>query len=362
MKVLLVSNMYPSDQHPSYGTFVKNSKDMLEDNNIKVDISIMTKKASKRKKILGYLQFYIKSFLKSLKKEYDIAYIHYPSLSALPVIAASWFRPARIYVNLHGSDVLAKNKKQQLVNFITSIAVKKAEKILCPSDYFKNLVIQKYDLPSEKVEVFASGGVDSSIFSPNIKREEVINEFNLSQTEKYVGFIGRMENGKGWLTYLKAMRKIMDRYDTQIKGIVVGGGSQKNLFQEQVVNLGLSSNIIFFEALSQKQLGRLMHCFDLFCFPTESESLGLVGIEALASGVPVVGSNISVLRGYLSHGENGFLAETNQEESFAEHITYILNMEKSDYENMQLKALDTAKPYYKENIEERFIDVFRNNN
>lgn len=358
MKILLVSNMYPSSKHPSYGTFVKNSKDILENHGIEVEVSVMTKKNSKGEKAAGYFWFYLISFIKTLFHRYDIIYVHYPSLSAPPVIAVSWFRPVRLYVNTHGSDVLAKNKKQWLVNFVTSIAVKKAEKILCPSSYFKKIVEQKYNLASEKVVVFASGGVNSDTFSPNYNREDTIKEFNLAGPVKYVGFIGRLETGKGWLTYLETMRKLTDRYGPQVKGIVIGEGSQKRFFHERVSELDLCSSIIHFDALSQDKLGKLMRCFEVFCFPTESESLGLVGIEALASGVPVIGSDISVLRSYIVHGNNGFLAEKNNPASFYNSIIAILDMGKHEYANMKIAAVKTAEPFYQEHIEKDFINIF----
>ncbi|WP_079474709.1 glycosyltransferase family 4 protein [Marinococcus halophilus] len=362
MKILLVSNMYPSSKHPSYGTFVKNSKGILESKGMDVKVSVMTKKNSKWGKAAGYLWFYLASFVKTLFRRYDIVYVHYPSLSAPPVIAASWFRSVHLYVNTHGSDVLAKNKKQRLVNSITSIAVKKAEKVLCPSSYFKKIVEQKYNLAPEKVAVFASGGVNSKTFSPNYNREDAINEFNLSVPGEYVGFIGRLEPGKGWNTYLETMRKLTDRYGPRVKGIVIGDGSQRNLFHERVSELNLCSSIIHFEALSPEKLGRLMSCFDVFCFPTESESLGLVGIEALASGVPVVGSDISVLRSYIVHGKNGFLAEKNNPDSFYKSIIAILDMEEYEYESMKTEAVKTAEPFYQEHIEKDFINIFTRNN
>lgn len=68
MKILLISNMYPSKDFPSYGVFVKNTEQILLDNGVSVDKAVMTKRTGKLGKLVGYASHYLKIIASGLTK------------------------------------------------------------------------------------------------------------------------------------------------------------------------------------------------------------------------------------------------------------------------------------------------------
>ena len=110
MKILIVSNMYPSNKYPAYGTFVRNFCEQLTELGINYDLSVMHKSANKVSKIWRYFYFYVKTLIKCLNGEYDIIYVHYASHSSIPVIIAKKLnRKLKVYTNGHGSDIVPEN-------------------------------------------------------------------------------------------------------------------------------------------------------------------------------------------------------------------------------------------------------------
>ncbi|WP_298786283.1 glycosyltransferase family 4 protein [uncultured Marinococcus sp.] len=362
MKVLLVSNMYPSDRYPSYGTFVKNSEKMLEENGIKVENAVLTKHQNPVPRYLNYVLFYAKTLVKALANKYDAVYVHYPSLSSISVLIAGYIKKLNVYVNIHGSDVVPENMKQKIMNKITVLSLKRADKIICPSEYFRDLVIQKHKIPKEKLYVFPSGGIDPEIFYERDNISELKHKYHLEEKYTYIGFISRVDYGKGWDTFLESIA-LLRRDNLSVKGIVVGGGGEVEQFWEKVNELGIGEAIIHYGALRQEEVAELMNCFKVFCFPTErkGESLGLVGLEALASKRPVVGSSIGGLKGYIRHGENGYLATPGDKKQFAYYLGKVIYADDDEYRWMQEEADKTSEKYVIDNIKDQFIRIFRGN-
>ncbi|WP_022793511.1 glycosyltransferase family 4 protein [Marinococcus halotolerans] len=362
MKILLVSNMYPSDKYPSYGTFVRNSEKMLEENGIKVENAVLTKHQRPVSRYLNYGLFYVKTLIKALANKYDAVYVHYPSLSSIPVLVAGYVKKLNVYVNIHGSDVVPENMKQKIMNKITVLSLKRADKIICPSEYFRDLVIQKHKIPKEKLYVFPSGGVNPEVFYERDNIPALKQKYGLAEKYTYIGFISRLDYGKGWDTFLESIA-LLRKDNLSVKGIVVGGGGEVDQFWEKVNELGIGEAIIHYGALKQEEVAELMNCFKVFCFPTErkGESLGLVGLEALASKRPVVGSSIGGLKGYIRHGENGYLVSPGDKKQFAYYLGKVIYADDDEYECMKDEAYKMSKKYVIDNIKDQFIRIFRGN-
>src|SRR5690625_3290193 len=108
MRILLISNMYPSKQAPYYGTFVKSFVEGLENQRgVNIDKVVVTKKSKKIKSLVAYLFFFSKILFKInfKKKNYDIIYIHYVKQSLLPFLLVNRKKLPPLVLNAHGSDV-----------------------------------------------------------------------------------------------------------------------------------------------------------------------------------------------------------------------------------------------------------------
>lgn len=365
MKIFLVSNMYPSDEYPNYGVFVKNTEEILKSEGWQIEKAVLYKNTSKISKLFSYFFYYLTILIKGLFGTHDIIYVHYAAHNALPLILLKKLKKqVKIYINVHGSDVVPEVPSQEKFQPYVQKLLHISEVIITPSNYYKGLVQQKYAVSPDKIDVFPSGGVNKKIFNKQNNVKDIMNELNLEHDYRYIGFVGRLDVGKGWEIFLEAIHSVKEKGLLKgKKAIIVGNGSQRNQYQVMVDQLNLNDDIVYYSLLPQEQLSKVYNCLDLFCFPTtrKGESLGLVGLEAMACGVPVAGSKIGGLLDYIREGENGFLFDVGSTDGLTEKILeyYSLTEEKKDY--MEKEALKTAEEYEVENIKPILIDIFNKN-
>lgn len=354
MKILVVSNMYPSKNFPSYGTFVKNFCSQLELLNIQYDLSVMYKTNLRIGKLFLYILFYVKTLFLVLYKKYDIVYIHYASHSALPVLLAKKIkRNLIIFTNLHGSDVVPENKKQEKMQKYTEQIVDISKKVIVPSEYFKNYVIKKYKLNPKKVFVYPSGGLNKSIFFKVDKSrgQEILNKYNLEENIKYIAFVSRITKDKGWDTYCLALKMLKNK-NYNIKGLIVGDGNEKKELLEMISRLELNKNVILLPSLSQEELNEIYNCVDCLVFPSrrEGESLGLIPLEAMAAETLVIVNDYAAPANYIKSNYNGLKFKVNSYEDLCKKIIQSLNMENEEKIKIITNAKKTVSEFFVENV------------
>lgn len=109
--------------------------------------------------------------------------------------------------------------------------------------------------------------------------------------------------------------------------LFVGYGGQTELLNKKIKEFNLSDCCCYLGPKTHQELNELYNQSDVMIFPTMLyESLGLVGIEAMACGCPVIGSNIGCLPEYIKDGITGFLFESGNSHELAERITYFINL------------------------------------
>ncbi|MGV3240936.1 glycosyltransferase, partial [Streptococcus hyovaginalis] len=129
---------------------------------------------------------------------------------------------------------------------------------------------------------------------------------------------------------------------------------------EKIEGNNLKEEILLMDFLNQEQLRNIYNMIDLFIFPTtrEGESLGLVGLEAMACGTPVVGSSMAGPKEYIEHGENGFLFETGNLDDWLKQVEKYYNLTKDNKILMGENARNTSNLYSKEKVKEQLIRIF----
>lgn len=328
-KMLIVSNMWPDEAHPSYGIFVKRFVGQAELLGWSCDLAVMRSSEGKIAKAFRYLLFYLTSFLKALFGRYEITYIHYLSFSAPAVLLARRIRRFRIFANVHGSDVLPVSSSQQKMHKFTERTLACSEKVIVPSEYFSTVVQKKYGVDASNIFIYPSGGIDSKVFHPYpVSRvEELKKELGLDCDLMTVCFVGRITEGKGWDTYLEAIAELFS-HGRRLNVLLVGSGNQDDRCAALMKNLGLDGGAVLRMGLqTQERLSELYNIADVFVFPgrRKSESLGLVAIEAMACGTPVIASDYAAAKYYIKNGINGLKVPPGDSKALAEAIEVLVS-------------------------------------
>lgn len=361
MKILVVSNMYPDEKHPFYGTFVKTFCNQLKMINQDFDLSVMYKKDSKIHKLINYFTFYFNTVFKILTGKYECVYVHYASHSSLPVLFAYKLKKFKIYTNVHGSDVIPENEKQLKMQKYTKEILKISSEIIVPSEYFKQIVLNKYDISDSKiVKVYPSGGIDETIFT--IKKESDIEMFktkyNLDLTLPTYGMAGRISTDKGWDVFVNAISLAIEK-GLDANYVLVGSGDEESQLNSLIKEKGLVDVIKRIPLLPQEELSKFYSSLDYFVFPTkrEGESLGLVAIEAMACGTPVLSSDFAAPKYYVINNYNGYKFEVGNAVELSNLMINTAN--KSNINELKNNAIKTATEYYSKNVIQELKNIFR---
>lgn len=362
-KILVITNMYPSKQVPSHGVFVKKTIEWL-DNSFDLEVVKMSKHYSFIVKLLCYMGFYIRAVWTGLLHRYDGLYVHYISHCTIPVYIIKFFRPSLIIIgNVHGEDVLSSNGEYKLNKALSRKFLRIADGIIAPTEYFRQALSREYHYPLEKIFVSPEGGVDEKFFWPDDK-DSCKKRLGYSHDDYVIGFVSRIEEGKGWDSFLECAEHIVkNNLITGVKFLMVGGGLCEREAEQYITSHGLAEHVKRLPLMSRKELHYAYNSMNIFCFPTQrtlSESLGLVGLEAMACGVPCVVSNVPGVLSYSQDGVNSLVFDAHDWHSMAGKILEIYSLPPAQREAMTRNAIKTGERYYSRNVREDFINYFRN--
>lgn len=340
MKVLLLSNMYPSQTHLFYGIFVKNFSESMEAQGATIDkVVIEGRGASRSEKIKKYIMYYASSLKKLASNKYDVIYVHSASHALVPVAILRLLIKKPIIINIHGSDVTPHNFTGKLIHTINKNAIANCSLAIIPSHAFEKQISSHVKLPATFIS--PSGGVNRSVFFPRPYTK--VNPRLIT-----IGFVSRIDEDKGWDTFIEALSELKQKKpDLSIKAIIVGTGSQVKDMLRMISDMNLESIFQYIPQLAQPELPTIYHSLDVFVFPTRrlGESLGLVGLEAMSCGVPIIASKIGGIQDYVIDGENGYSCEPGNAQDFFEKISTFLSLSPEQKNHLAKGAIATAEEY-----------------
>ncbi|WP_163655307.1 glycosyltransferase family 4 protein [Listeria sp. PSOL-1] len=351
MKIALISNMYPSKKFPAYGIFVKNQYQLLEKDH-EVTLIVMQKEPHHLRKLIAYIKHYLKIIWLLLFQNYDLVYVHYATHHAIPVLFVSLLRPKlRILVNVHGSDILPNTKIQIILQFFSRHLFRRAQALVAPSLFFKLILVKNWHIPRKKIFVSPSGGINRAVFSP-VQKKPIKQAFML-------GYVGRIDHGKGWDDVLYGFYHAMETTDIKAKLIMVGNGAENEAKKALIKELQLEEQVICHDFLSHQELVEIYNQLDVFVFPTcKYESLGLVGLEAMACGVPIIGTKRGGLATYMKEDVNSLSYPAGNRQVLAEKLIYLVkNQDKLG--KLKQGALKTAAEYDSKVVHHHFLTFLR---
>ena len=216
--------------------------------------------------------------------------------------------------------IRAKNLVQSKgYKIIEKNVLKKAEKIVALSEYTKNKVIKNYNIPKYKIQVIP-GGVDLNRFMPNEKKNCTRKLLNIPTNKIVLFTVRNLVKRMGLENLVKALHELKN-IKKEIYLIVGGEGRLKEDLKNLTKHLDLEHCIQFAGFIPEKQLPDYYRAADIFILPTkELEGFGLVTLEALASGLPVLGTPVGGTKEIVGKFDSSFLFKGTDPKSIAKKI------------------------------------------
>lgn len=313
----------------------------------------------------------LKDFINREKENYDIIYSHY----WLSGLVGGWIKHKFDIPLFHMYHTLALLKKRILEEENEhGTRLETEERLAYISDAIVSLswnerkkLVEFYGITPSKVKVIYPG-VNKNLFYP-ISSQKILKEKQSNKKERILLYVGRIEPVKGLMTIIEALfllkKKNISLYD-QIKLIVIGGG-KKDLdlprnkefirIKESMREKKLRGKVIFLGSKKQAELNKYYSAADVLIVPSLYESFGLVVIEALACGTPVIVSQIGEMRTIVKEGKNGFSFRPNDPFSLARYIERFFSQEKKLWDGNKISQ-DVIKRFSWERTSEETCRFF----
>lgn len=269
-------------------------------------------------------------------KSFDVVHLHYPffgGAEALNIaVSSSRNQKPRYIITYHmdnvGSGMLGMIYSWYRENIMPTI-IENADKVLVSSeDYMKHSALK--DIAEKKPQLFETlpFGVDTHRFFPKEKDQEFLKKNGLEPGVPIILFVGGMDRPhyfKGVDDLIRAA-EILLKKNISSQFVFVGNGKLIASYKMFAENLGISKQVHFFEGVFDELLPKWYQSSDVFVLPSKdrSEAFGIVLLEAMASGIPVIASNLPGVRSVVQDGESGFLCSPSDPESISEKIKILL--------------------------------------
>jgi L-malate glycosyltransferase len=309
---------------------------------------------------LGVVPFLISGFLSALILVLDeqVAIIHTHWLIPQGFVGAVFHRIWNIphIATIHGSDFnfIARHKPLAPV---CKFIIRHSDSITVNSTYMKQQLEIFAPESGEKIRVIPMG-IDPGKYSQGtfsgLKKKYPARHIILS--------VGRLIDWKGTIYLIDAMPDVLRQFpDTML--IIIGAGPEKKMLVDRTNELGLENRIHFPGIVDTEDLPFYYHGADIFVLPSinksgNTEAFGVVLLEAMASGCPVIGSDVGGIPDIIIDGETGFLVPEQRADILAEKIVRLLLDDRLREQFRQNGLIRIRENFLWDKIAKDFRDLF----
>ncbi|MHC4122694.1 MAG: glycosyltransferase family 4 protein [Planctomycetota bacterium] len=228
------------------------------------------------------------------KQDFDVVHAHdWMTYPAGVAVARMSGKPLVVHVHSTEFDRSGEHINQMIYDFERR-GMHAADKVIAVSYYTRSVIISRYGVSGDKVEV-VHNGVERN--GDNILD---VSEDVISRDEKIVLFLGRITMQKGPDYFLKAAKRVLEVMDN-VRFVMAGSGDMMYRAIEMAAEMGIGQKVLFTGFLRGDDVKKIYRLADIFVMPSVSEPFGLVPLEALDNDVPVIISNQSGVSEVLKH-------------------------------------------------------------
>lgn len=248
----------------------------------------------------------------------DLFHVHYALPHAISAYLAKNMvedRDVKVITTLHGTDITLVGADKSYFP-ITKFGIHKSDGVTTVSKYLQQLTQQQ--VGREDIEVIPNF-VDTTYFQ-KLPNHDCAKQSLAPQGEPVLVHISNFRPLKRIMDVILIFQKVLEK--RRVRLVLVGDGPERSMAEKYCRDNNLMNHVLFVG--KQDNLPDLMSCADVLLLPSETESFGLVALEAMSCEVPVVATEVGGLPEVVIHGETGFLAPVGAVDTMAGYCLRIL--------------------------------------
>lgn len=394
MKVLVISHMYPSTYNEVAGIFVHEQVKALVAKGVEIQvvspipwtpfpINYLSSKWKKYSEVTKreireginvwyprYLTFPrswffassgqrmylgIKNVVSKIYKEFQFDLIH--AQVALPDGFAS-MKIKHIYqkpliVTIHGQDLYVTFYRNKSCKIALFNVFKKADRIILVSKKLKEISDNNVGFANKSTVISNGVAVNNNMLK---EKNIILGENNLDS--RIILSVSYLITRKAIDFNLKAIAQLINKYPN-LKYLIIGDGPEMRHLKELSNNLKINEHVKFLGQLSHENVLAYMAKADIFSLPSWDEAFGVVYIEAMAQGKPVIGCQGEGIEDFVEHGKTGLLVKPKDVDSLVKAMDYLLSNPNEARAMGQRARKLVLENYTWEKNAERTIEVYR---
>lgn len=357
-KVLVLSNMYPTEKAKAFGIFVKNQVVALQKAGLDVDVIAVTNPSMKKQAVLiKYLVWLLKVLIHAVVRgrRYDVVHVHYVFPTGILGLLYRKLWKTRFIVTAHGGDIERMAHKSKRIWQWTKYILQEADHVIAVGPKLYEEIHEQFGVAKEKISII-NMGVNREVFQP-MNKQEARKLCGIADDVIPVLYVGNMIEQKGLLELVDAFAMLKQEY-LNANLYMIGQKKDGAFYQRLLQRMEQSGaqDIHMLDAMNQLELAIWMSAAEVFVLPSHLEGFGLVALEAMSCHTPVVGSDVGGLS-YLLSGGAGILVEPRNKESLYEGIKTVLSDAKMREQLIQKGEL-RAQENDGKRIVERVIQLY----
>jgi len=266
-------------------------------------------------------------------RDFEVIHLHYPFFGGdiFPALIRrlATSKKTRLIITYH-MDVIGAGWAARYLAWHTKYllpwVLSSADRVFVNSeDYARSGDLQ--DLFERRPDLFqvVPLGVDLTKYYPSPKNQLLIAKHQIEPREKILLFVAALDSAHGFKG-LPQLLQALRRLDSHVRLLVIGDGDRRSTYEQSARDLGIKQRVEFLGRVDDDQLLQYYNLCDLFVLPStdKTEAFGLVFLEAMACGKPVVGPRLAGVRTVIDDGRTGFLVEPGDIDDLTDKLKAIL--------------------------------------
>ena len=285
---------------------------------------------------------------------FDLIHFHQPFLGASwPVIFLKLLKGKKIKLVISYQQDLTLSGWRKFYYWLGTktalpLLLRLADKIIVSSfDYASGSIINGYYLAHQKKFAEIPFGAREE-FQPRSKDQRLLAKYGFDTDDKIILFVGGLDSAH----YFKGVDLLIEAVagidDPKVKALIVGSGDLKEKYQQQSVEKGVEQRVKFAGYVTDADLPSYYNLADVFTLPSrnKAEAFGIVLVEAMASGVPLVATDLRGVRTVVRDGVSGLIARAGSADDLKEKLLRVLSDEQLA-EKLRRQGLALAQQEYR---------------